>query len=664
MEKILRRLDRLFNRIFGSEYNPLYSSGTIAIVLLAMATASGLYLCFFYRLGEPYESILAIQNGFPIGRWIRSIHRYSSDGMIVAVGIHIFRMIAQGKTWGPRTLAWITGVGLLVFTLVSGWTGFVMVWDAHGQVVAVNGAKMMDAIGIFPDPIGRSFDGSSAPPASFFFLNLFLHIVIPLSMIFGVWLHTAKMANAVWFPSRHLTRAIVAILALSSFLWPAPLAEKADLLRSANSVPLNWFYNFWLPVAQSHPLVALSILTGGILGLASIPLWLKPRREKRREKSFNEQKNCQGCTQCVQDCPYEAIAMVPRTEGAGSAEVARVDPDRCVSCGICAASCAPFTMGPPGRKGSDQFAAARFFLAQLRAKKIEPKSQVLIVGCSAQKGVAKSLREFGEAHPGFQFYPVECAGTVHAATLEYLARNFKSLTIAACPSRICTNKDGHRLLSERLNGTREPAFEYSENRAKVTLLTAGEGEEAELLQSLRMPESALRSPGIGKRAIRVCAGLGLALALSAAGRATWSEGRSGGFLRLSFRLSGQAAKNCRERSAEELKALPQHMRTAQICEQKMLAYRLGLTVDGRPALDRVVEPGGLHSDRPIYVEDELPLEPGSHTINVSFAPADSVAGASSVSLGLEKEIKIRAGRAVLVHLSADQENLLVKGDQE
>lgn len=47
-----------------------------------------------------------------------------------------------------------------------------------------------------------------------------------------------------------------------------------------------------------------------------------------------------------------------------AAMVAIVDPSLCVSCGICAGSCAPMSVGPPGRMGRDQLPRVRAFLAE------------------------------------------------------------------------------------------------------------------------------------------------------------------------------------------------------------------------------------------------------------------------------------------------------------
>ncbi len=143
-----------------------------------------------------------IQQDVFLGRWIRALHRYVSDAAVVAVMVHVVRLLVQGKTWGPRALAWITGVLLAGMMFVSAVTGFVLVWDEFGQKLAVAGAKMLRLVPIFPEPPDRAFVGDRPVAAPFFFMNLFLHVAVPLGMIGFLWLHTSRLARAAWFPER------------------------------------------------------------------------------------------------------------------------------------------------------------------------------------------------------------------------------------------------------------------------------------------------------------------------------------------------------------------------------------------------------------------------------------------------------------------------------
>ena len=99
-------LEDLFDASVGEELNPVYKSGTLAVMFLALASLSGVVLIFFYRLSDPYGSVLGLQSSPWLGRWMRAFHRYASDATVIATLLHLLRMAAEGKAWGPRALAW------------------------------------------------------------------------------------------------------------------------------------------------------------------------------------------------------------------------------------------------------------------------------------------------------------------------------------------------------------------------------------------------------------------------------------------------------------------------------------------------------------------------------------------------------------------------------
>lgn len=668
LSALVVKLDHIFNRLYSSEFNPLYRSGTVAIALLTVVIVSGTYLTFFYRLGEPYESILALQQNLWFGRWIRSLHRYASDALIFSVIAHVVRMYLQGKSWGPRTLAWITGVVLWLLMLVSGWTGFIMVWDTQGQAVAVGLANVLDSMGIMADPVGRSFSGVEHPPSSFFFLNLFIHIVVPLTMIFGLWLHTSKMARATWLPHNRLFYGLVGVFVGFSILWPAPLMEKADLLKTLNEYPLNWLYNLGIPLTLTQPLTAIWVTIIATCFFIAVPWITRPRKEDQKPPSENDQKNCRSCSQCVKDCPYEAIHMVPRTAALGApgtGDVAEVKPWLCVSCGLCSASCAPFTIGVPGRKGGDQLRDARQFVSAIQSKGQNPKEQILIVGCGFQGEVLKNITKFVSENSGFQVFSTNCTGTIHAAVYGYLALNSRAIAIVNCPPRNCTNKDAAQLLSARLSGELEPTFPRDIQREKTHLLPTGDGEESDLfarLLAIRDDKPAPPKSSRSQAIVAVAVSFAILFILSWATHFNYGEKGTQGLLRLSFRLTGQNEKICRARTSEELDKLLPHMRTNEVCETKPVSYHLTVSSDGVDLFTGQVVAGGLRHDRPIYVDRDFSLPPGERNIKIEFRPAAESAPQAARVLAMEKTIRFSPGRIVLVHTSSNQSELIIKGD--
>ena len=91
-------------------------------------------------------------------------------------------------------------------------------------------------------------------------------------------------------------------------------------------------------------------------------------------------------------------------------------------------------------------------------------------------------------------------------------------------------------------------------------------------------------------------------------------------LRMSWRLRGERIEECRPRTQAELDALPVHMRTPEICEGHLVAYRLVVQVGNRPADSLVFVPQGAKGDRPVFVMHEVPLAEGPQRVSVSFSP--------------------------------------------
>ena len=458
--RVLGAADRLLDRVLGEAGNPLYHSGAIVVLAFLLMLATGVYLLLFYRIGAPYESVVRLQQQALAGRWMRALHRYAADVAVVAAAVHALRMAVQGRSWGPRARAWLSGLLLLFLLFASGWTGYVMVWDTQGLLLAAEGARLLDALPIFGEPLSRAFVGERALPGPFFFLNLFAHIAIPVGMAGLLLLHVARLARPQLLPPRSLCAGLCAALVALSLFWPATLAPRADPFVRIEHAPLDLFYAFWLPVTRSQGRFTAWAGFGIVaLALLALPWWSRPSAARRRGPSFVDPHLCTGCEQCALDCPFDAITM--RAVEGRDLPAAHVDPARCVSCGICAGSCAPMAVGPPGRTGRDQLAAARAFLREHP----EATDDVIVVAC-ASGAPASDL-------PGARLYPVSCAGSLHSSVIELFVRSgVPGVLVASCPPRDCRSREGPRWLDARLYAGREAELQERVDRRRVRVVSA------------------------------------------------------------------------------------------------------------------------------------------------------------------------------------------------
>jgi coenzyme F420-reducing hydrogenase delta subunit len=126
-------------------------------------------------------------------------------------------------------------------------------------------------------------------------------------------------------------------------------------------------------------------------------------------------------------------------------------------------------VGPPGRTGRDQLAAARE-LIELR--KPGP-AEVLIVACSQGAGAVTETETFD----GAPVFRIGCAGAVHTSVIEYAVRSGAGgVLIVPCPPRDCWNREGPKWLEQRMYHDREAELRERVDRRRIRVVYAGAGE--------------------------------------------------------------------------------------------------------------------------------------------------------------------------------------------
>ncbi len=122
-------------------------------------------------------------------------------------------------------------------------------------------------------------------------------------------------------------------------------------------------------------------------------------------------------------------------------------------------------------------------------------------------------------------------------------------------------------------------------------------------------------------------------------------------LRLALRTVQAKIEVCRQLSAEEIAALPQHMRREETCEQVSPPYRLLVAIDGETVIDERFEAGGMRRDRPLIVDRQIRWRPGPAAADITFRPElESAEAAELPSYRLARSLELTADRITLVTL--------------
>ncbi|MBW2279733.1 MAG: hydrogenase iron-sulfur subunit [Deltaproteobacteria bacterium] len=622
-------LDRVVGRALPPALNPFLQTGAIAITSLAVATVTGVVLLIWYSpsVHGAYSSVAEMSDAPWTAGLMRSLHRYSSDLCMLFVGVHALRVFLERRFAGPRWLAWLTGTLTLAVLWITGWTGYWLVWDERAQHIAVGTARALDVVPIFADPMGRAFLTDAGVNSLLFFVIFFLHMLIPLGLGIGLWLHLGRIARPNYVTRTPMTIWVLGLMLLLSIAYPATSAGPARMTEVGQSFGMDYWY--LLPIAMTDRLgggLLWAIFWAGGIVLGSIPFLLS---RVRREAAIVTPSRCNACMQCYQDCPYEAIAMIPRTDGSTRYPVeANVDPDRCVRCGICSGSCDTVGIDVPWLDVRSARRRVEEWVADAKHAGEEP---LVAFVCAQSAGARLTLdSETGlcEEMPGYRVMQVPCAGWVHTQTLERaVRRGAAAALVVTCGDGDCHYREGADWLHMRLDGQRAPVLrtEHVERGLVHTLALDRTrlGRLVERAAVLRGDPRANVSTPPPSPALAGIASVVLALAVAATVGAVSDLGYTaprpdGAELVVTFKHPGRSSDDCRALTPEEIAARPVHMRQQEVCARRRSPVRLRVSLDGRPVHARAYPPGGVWGDGNSVAVETLDVPPGTHLVKIEI----------------------------------------------
>ncbi|TNF88856.1 MAG: hydrogenase iron-sulfur subunit [Gammaproteobacteria bacterium] len=470
-------LESWFNISFGSEWNPLYHLGTLSFFLFWIILVTGLYLFIPYHgsIAGAYASMEYITHEqWYVAGIMRSMHRYASDAVVITILLHMFKEFASGRFRGFRWFSWVTGVPTLWMVVTLGITGYWLVWDELAQYVAIGSAQLMDALPIFSGAMTRNFV-SGGMTDRFFILIEFLHLLgQPMLLLFMLWLHVKRMSHVAINPPRGLAMGtFFALLALSLYE-PALSHGPANLDTVPRVLQIDWFYLNVYPLLEIWPAQQVWMFTTGLTVLLMAMPWLMPKKEG--PAAVVDLEHCNGCGICFEDCPFDAITMQARTDGARYENEVVVNPSLCASCGICAGSCPasnPFRSSRETLKtGIDMPQLPVDEMRRLTRETVESMSghsRIIVFGCEHGLDVARLDREDTRG------IKLICSGMLPPTLVEYaLKQGADGVMVTGCRENDCFFRFGNSWTRKRFTGDRKPILRARAERQRIRMHGAAE----------------------------------------------------------------------------------------------------------------------------------------------------------------------------------------------
>jgi len=128
--------------------NWAFTLGSATLFLVAVQGVTGVLLSAYYvpHPEQAYDSIQYIMNDVTFGWLIRGIHHWGATLMVILVFLHMLRTFFYGSYKYPREITWITGVLLLLVTLGSGFTGYLLPWNQRAFWATTVGTSIVDTV--------------------------------------------------------------------------------------------------------------------------------------------------------------------------------------------------------------------------------------------------------------------------------------------------------------------------------------------------------------------------------------------------------------------------------------------------------------------------------------------------------------------------------------
>jgi ubiquinol-cytochrome c reductase cytochrome b subunit len=207
-------LKRTLRYVFPDHWT--FMLGEIAMYCFVLLVITGIFLTFWYvpsesivhyqggylplqgtAMGENYKSVLDISFTVPAGLLIRQTHHWAADVFVVAIVLHLVRILLTGAYRKPRELNYWIGVTMLGLAIFEGFLGYSLVDDllsGMGLAIAYGVAMSVPLVG--GQLAFLAWNGEYPGTASFWPRLEILHVfLIPMAIATLLALHLAQIVR-------------------------------------------------------------------------------------------------------------------------------------------------------------------------------------------------------------------------------------------------------------------------------------------------------------------------------------------------------------------------------------------------------------------------------------------------------------------------------------
>ena len=276
------------------------TSASLLVWLLAIEVATGLLLMASYSpsLATAWPSVHYIQRS-PAGAFLRGVHYYAAQALIVGLAVHLVRVVACGLFRAPRELIWLTGLLSIPLVLMWAVTGNPLSGSQQGLAQIAVEAQIVGSTPMIGPIRSRMLLGGEEVGHLTLVRLYFLHVaLLPLAAAGLLGLHVAQAYRHGLAPAqdgtaqsrpywpyqsvRNMTvvALVVSLIAAAAWLHGAPLGAPADTDLPHHPRP-EWYFRALFELRRhftgEQELVATLVIPAfTLLIFLSFPLWDRP----------------------------------------------------------------------------------------------------------------------------------------------------------------------------------------------------------------------------------------------------------------------------------------------------------------------------------------------------------------------------------------------------
>jgi quinol-cytochrome oxidoreductase complex cytochrome b subunit len=271
--------------------NPMFLLGPLLYYFWLITVVTGVVLMIWY---EPtttgaFSSIERIQHEVPLGWLIRGLHKYAADGLILTIILRIYRMYFLGEYKKPGELSWMLGFLGLVLAMISGITGYLLIWNQR----AFWAAKTVLSVPVYFDeipligPMGFGsmiayvFLGGPAVGQATITRFYALHFGISLVLLILIEVFFQRTRRRRINMSLAPMILFMVMLVVISYILPAESGRRADPTRTPLPILSDWYFLALYQYVKYTPPLWAGLGPGLLIGFGMLVPFLDRSRGRR-----------------------------------------------------------------------------------------------------------------------------------------------------------------------------------------------------------------------------------------------------------------------------------------------------------------------------------------------------------------------------------------------